>query len=131
MGLLYKIAKWSVNRLIKKGVDLTDLVETDNVTKNIRKVINSLNDELLVLQDEFSLKRIEIIDLQSDLIQTLEPTIMGFLAETDDHIVKTTMTKIWFDKTAKINEVIEDHEGIIAKFANKHEQLEKLENKLR
>jgi hypothetical protein len=130
MGLLYKIAKWSVNKLIKKGVDLTDIVETDDLTKRIRNAANSLNQELISLQDEFSLKRVEIIDLQNDLIETMTPTIMTLLAETNDHTVKTTMTKIWYDKMIKINEAVDTHEELIANFAKKHEQLQKLESKL-
>jgi len=130
MGLLYKIAKWSVNKLIKKGVDLTDLVETDDLTKRVRNAANHLNQEMIALQDEFSLKRVEIIELQNNLIETIEPTIMTLLAETNDNIVKTTMTKIWYDKTVKINEVIDEHEELIANFTKKHEQLQKLESKL-
>jgi hypothetical protein len=130
MRLLYKIAKWSVNKLIKKGVDLTDIVETDDLTKRIRNAANSLNQELISLQDEFSLKRVEIIDLQNDLIETMTPTIMTLLAETNDHTVKTTMTKIWYDKMIKINEAVDTHEELIANFAKKHEQLQKLESKL-
>ena len=76
MGLLYNIAKWSVNKLIKKGVDLTDLVETDGLTKKVREAANILNNQLITLQDQFALKRAEIIELQNDLIQTVEPTFI-------------------------------------------------------
>lgn len=130
MGLLYNIAKWSVNKLIKQGVDLTQIVETDDLTKRIRNAANSLNQELISLQDQFALKRVEIIELQSQLIEVMEPTVMHLLAETDDNAVKTTMTKIWYDKMAVINEVIDEHELLIADFTKKHEQLEKLESKL-
>ena len=68
MGLLYKIAKWSVNKLIKKGVDLTDLVETDEHTQKIRGVAHRLNDDMVMLQNDFSMKRAEIIELQ-DIFQ--------------------------------------------------------------
>ena len=130
MGLLYNIAKWSVNKLIKQGVDLTDIVETDDLTKRIRNAANSLNQELISLQDQFALKRIEIIELQSQLIEEMEPTVMHLLAETEDNIVKTTMTKIWYDKMTVINKVIDEHELLIADFTKKHEQLQKLESKL-
>ena len=46
MGLLYSIAKWSVNKLIKQGIDLTDIVETDDYTKRIRSAAISLNEKL-------------------------------------------------------------------------------------
>jgi hypothetical protein len=130
MGVLYTIAKWSVNKLIRKGVDLSDLVETDGLTKSIRSAANILNQELVELQDKFALKRVEIIELQNELIETIEPTVMTLLAETDDNIVKTTMTKIWYDKMVMINKAIDEHETIIANFAKKHEQLQKLESKL-
>lgn len=130
MGLLYSIAKWSVNKLIKQGVDLTNLVETDDLTKRIRNAANSLNEELIGLQDQFALKRVEIIELQNQLIEVIEPTVMHLLAETDDNVVKTTMTKIWYDKMTMINKAVDEHEVLIADFAKKHEQLQKLESKL-
>jgi hypothetical protein len=130
MGLLYSIAKWSVNKLIKRGVDLTNIVETDGLTKSIRAAATSLNEDLIRLQDQFALKRVEIIELQNELIEVVEPTFITLLAETDDSTVKTTMTKIWYDKTTLINKAIDEHEIIIADFAKKHEQLQKLESKL-
>jgi hypothetical protein len=130
MGLLYSIAKWSINKLIKQGVDLTDIVETDGLTKSIRAAATSLNEELINLQDQFALKRVEIIDLQNELIETIEPTFITLLAETNDNAVKTTMTKIWYDKMTMINKTIDEHEVLIANFAKKHEQLQKLESKL-
>jgi hypothetical protein len=130
MGVLYSIAKWSVNKLIKQGVDLTDIVQTDDHTKRIRNAANSLNQELISLQDQFALKRVEIIELQNQLIEVIEPTVMYLLSETDDNTVKTTMTKIWYDKMTLINKAVDEHELLIVDFAKKHEQLQKLESKL-
>jgi hypothetical protein len=130
MGLLYSIAKWSVNKLIKQGVDLSNIVETDDYTKRIRNAANSLNEELIGLQDKFALKRVEIIELQNELIEVIEPTVMNLLAETEDNLVKTTMTKIWYDKMTMINKAVDEHEALIADFSKKHEQLQKLESKL-
>jgi hypothetical protein len=130
MGVLYSIAKWSVNKLIKQGVDLTDIVQTDDHTKRIRNAANSLNQELISLQDQFALKRVEIIELQNQLIEVIEPTVMYLLSETDDNTVKTTMTKIWYDKMTLINKAVDEHELLIVNFAKKHEQLQKLESKL-
>jgi hypothetical protein len=130
MGLLYGIAKWSVNKLIKQGVDLSNIVETDDYTKRIRNAANSLNEELIGLQDKFALKRVEIIELQNELIEVIEPTVMNLLAETEDNLVKTTMTKIWYDKMTMINKAVDEHEALIADFSKKHEQLQKLESKL-
>ena len=47
MGLLYKITKWGVNRLIKKNVDLSNLVEVDKTTKllNLQKCKSRENQE--------------------------------------------------------------------------------------
>lgn len=130
MGLLYSIAKWSVNKLIKRGVDLTDIVETDDYTKRVRNAANSLNGELIALQDQFALKRVEIIELQNELIDLIEPTVMWLLAETEDNTVKTTMTALWYDKMAVINKAVDEHEALIDNFSKKHEQLQKLESKL-
>ena len=102
MGLLYKIAKWSVNKLIKKGVDLTDLVETDEHTQKIREVAHRLNDDMVMLQNDFSIKRAEIIELQSQLIQAVEPVYITMLAESKDSMIQTTMTKHWIDKLDEI-----------------------------
>jgi hypothetical protein len=130
MGLLYSIAKWSVNKLIKRGADLTDIVETDDYTKRVRNAANSLNGELIALQDQFALKRVEIIELQNELIELIEPTVMWLLAETEDNMVKTTMTTLWYDKMIVINKAVDEHEALIDNFSKKHEQLQKLESKL-
>ena len=130
MGLLYSIAKWSVNKLIKRGVDLTNIVETDDYTKRVRNAANSLNGELIALQDQFALKRVEIIELQNELIELIEPTVMWLLAETEDNMVKTTMTTLWYDKMIVINKAVDEHEALIDNFSKKHEQLQKLESKL-
>lgn len=126
MGILYKIAKWSVNKLIKRGVDLTDLVETDELTKKVREASNVLNEELITLQDKFALKRVEIIELQNQLIESIEPTIMTLLADSNDNMAKTIMTKIWYDKMVMINKAINEHEALIADFSKKYEQLQYL-----
>jgi len=130
MGLLYSIAKWSVNKLIKRGADLTDIVETDDYTKRVRNAANSLNGELIALQDQFALKRVEIIELQNELIDLIEPTVMWLLAETEDNTVKTTMTALWYDKMVVINKAVDEHEALLDNFSKKHEQLQKLESKL-
>jgi hypothetical protein len=130
MGLLYSIAKWSVNKLIKQGVDLTDIVETDNYTKKIRNAAISLNEKLVSLQDEFALKRVEIIELQNELIEIIEPTVMTLLAETNENTIKTTMTNIWYNKMTIINKAIDEHELLVDDFKKTHEQLQKLESKL-
>jgi hypothetical protein len=130
MGLLYSIAKWSVNKLIKRGADLTDIVETDDYTKRVRNAANSLNGELIALQDQFALKRVEIIELQNELIDLIEPTVMWLLAETEDNTVKTTMTALWYDKMVVINKAVDEHEALVDNFSKKHEQLQKLESKL-
>jgi hypothetical protein len=130
MGLLYKIAKWSVNKLIKKGVDLTNLVETDEHTQKVRGVAQRLNDDMVMLQNDFSIKRAEIIELQTQLIQTIEPVYITMLAESKDSMVQTTMTKHWVDKLDEINYAIIEHETMVSDFNKKHEQLRILESKL-
>jgi hypothetical protein len=81
-----------------------------------------------MLQDEFALKRAEIIELQNNLIETVEPTFIRLLSESDDNMVKTTMTKIWVDKMTNINKAVDEHEEIVRIFTKKHEQLQKLES---
>lgn len=130
MGLLYNIAKWSVNRLIRKGVDLSDIVETDQHTKKIREVTAQINEDLFNLQDEFGVKRAEIIELQSELLKSIEPVYITMLAETSDSMLQTTMTKHWIDKITEINDTIAEHEIIVNDFNKKHEQLRILESKL-
>jgi hypothetical protein len=130
MGLLYSIAKWSVNKLIKQGIDLTDIVETDDYTKKIRSAAISLNEKLVSLQDQFALKRVEIIELQNELIEIIEPTVMTLLAETNENTIKTTMTNIWYNKMTIINKAIDEHELLVDDFKKTHEQLQKLESKL-
>lgn len=130
MGLLYNIAKWSVNRLIKQGVDLSDIVETDQHTKKIREAAAQINEDLFNLQDEFGVKRAEIIKLQSELLKSIEPTYITMLAESSDSMLQTTMTKHWIDGITEINDAIAQHEIIVNDFNKKHEQLRILESKL-
>lgn len=130
MGLLYNIAKWSVNRLIKQGVDLSDIVETDQHTKKIREAAAQINEDLFNLQDEFGVKRAEIIKLQSELLKSIEPTYITMLAESSDSMLQTTMTKHWIDGITEINDAIAEHEIIVNDFNKKHEQLRILESKL-
>lgn len=130
MGLLYKIAKWSVNKLIKNGVDLSDIVETDPKDKRLREIATQLNDDLVNLQNDFSVKRAEIIELQTELLRAIEPTYITMLAESKDSMVQTTMTKHWVDGLDEINKAIYDHEAIVNDFNKKHEQLRILESRL-
>lgn len=130
MGLLYRITKWGVNRLIKNGTDLSNLVEVDKTTKLLREASVSLNNELIELQDKFCVKRSEIIQAQNDLIVQIEGVYLTFLAESKDATVQTTMTKHWMDHLEKINKLIDEHEAIIALFDNKHNQLKAIETKL-
>lgn len=130
MGLLYNIAKWSVNRLIRQGVDLSDIVDTDQHTKKIREVTAQINEDLFNLQDEFGVKRAEIIELQSELLKAIEPVYITMLAESSNSMLQTTMTKHWIDKITEINDAIGEHEIIVNDFNKKHEQLRILESKL-
>lgn len=130
MGILYNIAKWSVNKLVKKGVDLTELVEIDENTKKARESIIIIDQELLRLQDEFSVKRADIIALQSELLKSLEPVYITMLAESTDSMLQTIMTKQWIDKITLINDFIQEHEIIVNDFNEKHEQLIILESRL-
>jgi short-subunit dehydrogenase involved in D-alanine esterification of teichoic acids len=85
---------------------------------------------LVSLQDEFALKRVEIIELQNELIEIIEPTVMTLLAETNENTIKTTMTNIWYNKMTIINKAIDEHELLVDDFKKTHEQLQKLESKL-
>ena len=90
MGLLYKITKWGVNRLIKQGVDLSNLVDVDKTTKLLREASLSLNNDLVNIQDQFCVKRSEIIKAQNELRQfqnTLKNT-------TDVGTIKTLNEKL-------------------------------------
>jgi hypothetical protein len=130
MGLLYKITKWGVNRLIKQGVDLSNLVDVDKTTKLLREASLSLNNDLVNIQDQFCVKRSEIIKAQNELIVSVEPLYLTFLAESKDASVQTTMTKHWLDHLDNINTLIDEHEELISKFDEKHNQLKAIETKL-
>jgi hypothetical protein len=109
---------------------LTNLVETDEHTQKVRGVAQRLNDDMVMLQNDFSIKRAEIIELQTQLIQTIEPVYITMLAESKDSMVQTTMTKHWVDKLDEINYAIIEHETMVSDFNKKHEQLRILESKL-
>lgn len=129
MGLVYKIAKWSVNRLIKKGIDLSDLVTSTVKDDKVKKIVINLNDELNMLHAKFSVKRAEIIDEQTKLINTIEPTYITMLAESKDSFTQTTMTKYWMDQLDQIDKLVYEHECLIEEFGEKHEQLKQIEDK--
>ncbi len=130
MGLLYSITKWGVNRLLKKGVDLSNIVETDKQTKLLREAALSLNNELIQLQDEFCIKRAEIIKAQNELIYEVEPTYITLLADSSDAMLQTTMTKLWIDRIDMVNKLIDEHEQLIATFDKKKNQLDAIETKI-
>ena len=129
MGLVYKIAKWSVNRLIKKGVDLSNLVTSTVKDDTLKKMVTNLNDELNTLHAKFSIKRAEIIDEQTKLINAIEPTYITMLAEAKDSFTQTTMTKHWMDHLDLIDQLVYEHECLINEFGEKHEQLKQIEDK--
>jgi hypothetical protein len=129
MGLVYKIAKWSVNRLIKKGVNLSGLVTTTIKDSEVKNLIINLNDGLNELQEKFSLKRAEIIVEQTKLINEIEPTYITMLAESKDGFTQTTMTKHWVDYLGLIDQLVYEHECLISEFNEKHEHLKKIEDK--
>lgn len=123
MGLTRKIAKWSLGRLLNKGDDLSTLFVLTKERQELKEEISKLNEELNLLSNQFNIKRAEIIEEQTDLINIVEPSYMTMLAESKDNTLKTTMTKIWLDKFNTIDSMVEEHEKLIQLYAKKHQEL--------
>ncbi len=127
MGLTYKIAKWSVNRLIKRGENLSDIVNTTKEEKELKLTILKLNEELTELMTSIDTKRGEIVTEQSALLNLVEGSYMTMLAESKDNLEKTTMTKVWVDSYESINDLITIHENLISLYESKNDELAKIQ----
>lgn len=129
MGLTYKIAKWSVNKLIKRGVDLSGIVNISEEDKKLKSSILELNEALTEIMTEIDTKRAEIVSEQSTLLNLIEGPYMNMLAESKDNLEKTTMTKVWLDSYDSINNLITIHENLISLYESKNDELSKIQDK--
>lgn len=129
MGLTYKIAKWSVNKLIKRGVDLSGIVNISEEDKKLKSSVLELNEALTEIMTEIDTKRAEIVSEQSALLNLIEGPYMNMLAESKDNLEKTTMTKVWLDSYDSINNLITIHENLISLYESKNDELTKIQEK--
>lgn len=129
MGLTYKIAKWSVNKLIKRGVDLSGIVNISEEDKKLKSSVLELNEALTEIMTEIDTKRAEIVSEQSTLLNLIEGPYMNMLAESKDNLEKTTMTKVWLDSYDSINNLITIHENLISLYESKNDELTKIQEK--
>lgn len=129
MGLTYKIAKWSINKLIKNGVDLSEIVNSSPEEVELKNLILKINNELDSLRDAFNIKRAEIIEEQTNLINMVEPYYMTMLGQSNDSLEQTTMTKLWMDKFSEIDELVDVHEKLIETYNEKYALIESYNKK--
>ena len=99
---------------------------------NLNKKTVNLNAEnlrldIMKLQADVSLKRAEIIGEQNDILRFIEPTLLNGLSNTTDSWEKTTITKAWFDKLTKLNNIIIEHEELVNKFEGLYKKIQELE----
>ena len=129
MGLTYKIAKWSINKLIKNGADLSEIVNSSPEQVELKNLILKMNNELDSLRDAFNIKRAEIIEEQTNLINMVEPYYMTMLGQSKDSLEQTTMTKLWMDKFSEIDELVDAHEKLIETYNEKYALIESYNKK--
>jgi hypothetical protein len=120
--ILYSITEWLLRILKTRGVNISEL---NPKTKN-EVVFEMHSNSLIDLQGQISIKRAEIIDNQRDLLAMVEPTLFSTLGNTKDGWQKTTVTKLWFDKLNEINDLVDEHQGLLKEFEETYIKIENL-----
>ena len=90
----------------------------------LKSLILKTNNELDSLRDEFNIKRAEIIEEQTNLINMVEPYYMTMLGQSNDSLEQTTMTKLWMDKFSEIDGLVDVHEKLIEAYNEKYALIE-------
>jgi hypothetical protein len=109
--ILNKLIKWLFN-IVKK------------VDKNQPELTNNTKvEEFIRIQSDISIKRAEIIEMQRDLMQMVEPIILNLKNIPGESENKTYVIKTWLQGLSNINDSIDDHEKLVIEFEEQYNKL--------
>lgn len=109
--ILNKLIKWLFN-IIKK------------VDKNRPELTNNTKvEEFIRIQSDISIKRAEIIEMQRDLMQMVEPIILNLKNIPGESENKTYVIRTWLQGLSNINDSIDDHEKLVIEFEEQYNKL--------
>ena len=109
--ILNKLIKWLFN-IVKK------------VDKNQPELTNNTKvEEFIRIQSDISIKRAEIIEMQRDLMQMVEPIILNLKNIPGESENKTYIIRTWLQGLSNINDSIDDHEKLVIEFEGQYNKL--------
>lgn len=109
--ILNKLIKWLFN-IVKK------------VDKNQPELTNNTKvEEFIRIQSDISIKRAEIIEMQRDLMQMVEPIILNLKNIPGESENKTYVIRTWLQGLSNINDSIDDHEKLVIEFEEQYNKL--------
>lgn len=109
--ILNKLIDWLFNIIKKIDKDQSKL-------KNNTKV-----EEFIRIQSDISIKRAEIIEMQRDLMQMVEPIILNLKNIPGEPENKTYIIRTWLQGLSNINDSIDDHEKLVIEFEEQYNKL--------
>lgn len=109
---LYGLTRYLLKVLKNRGVNIDDIAP-----KSTKEIEFELQRGAIVnKQLDFSDKRLEIVNLQSKLLSTVEPAMFSIMGKAEDSWEKTTITKVWLESIKTINAKMKEHAIIINEF---------------
>jgi hypothetical protein len=109
--ILNKLIKWLFNIVKKVDKNQPELTNNTKVEKFIR------------IQSDISIKRAEIIEMQRDLMQMVEPIILNLKNIPGESENKTYVIRTWLQGLSNINDSIDDHEKLVIEFEEQYNKL--------
>ena len=109
--ILNKLIKWLFNIVKKVDKNQPELTNNTKIEKFIR------------IQSDISIKRAEIIEMQRDLMQMVEPIILNLKNIPGESENKTYIIRTWLQGLSNINDSIDDHEKLVIQFEGKYNKL--------
>lgn len=116
--LIYYLTQGFLQLLTNKGYDVTRLVPKSK--EEIEFETHRL--KLIDLQSEISIKRANIIGVQNEFINKVEPYLFQTLNNEKDQWAVNTGTKLWVDSITNIRQHINEHEEMILIFEKEYNQ---------
>lgn len=109
---LYGLTKYLLGVLKDRGVNIDEIAP-----KSKKEIAFETNRGALVTKQlDISDKRLEIANLQSKLLLTVEPSIFSILGKAEDSWEKTTVTKVWLESIRTINSKMAEHATMVNEF---------------
>jgi hypothetical protein len=117
----------TLNKVIMLLSKIIKKINKDGIDLNTDSTVN----ELVKIQSEISIKRAEIIEMQRDLMQMVEPVVLNLKNIPGDSEDKTHIIRTWLRGLSNINILIDSHEEMVIKFENLYNKMDtNLKNKI-